>query len=121
MVAIDTEGLLLCWWGSGSLLGGVVRIYGVADGNRKGNLNTMRVSIDAAGRLVIPQALRELMQMEAGSPVDIRFHNDHLELTVPSASVRLVDDGSGPVAVPDEEMPKLTARQVRETLARERC
>lgn len=32
----------------------------------------------------------------------------------------LVDDGAGPVAVPDEETPKLTARRVRTTLEQER-
>jgi AbrB family looped-hinge helix DNA binding protein len=80
----------------------------------------MKVAIDATGRLVIPKPLRELMHMEAGSPVDIQFHDGLLEVTVPSVSVRLVDNGSGPVAVPEEELPMLTARQVRETLEQER-
>lgn len=80
----------------------------------------MKVTIDGAGRLVIPKPLRELMHMEAGSPVDIQFHDGRLEITVPTVPVRLVDSGSGPVAVPEKDMPKLTALQVRETLERER-
>ncbi|HEX5967774.1 MAG TPA: AbrB/MazE/SpoVT family DNA-binding domain-containing protein [Intrasporangium sp.] len=76
----------------------------------------MRTTIDAAGRVVVPKALREAMRLRPGQPIDIVFVDGHLEIEVSPASVH-VDDAQGfPIAVPDDDVPPLTIEVVRETL-----
>ncbi|MGH3104787.1 MAG: AbrB/MazE/SpoVT family DNA-binding domain-containing protein [Gaiellaceae bacterium] len=76
----------------------------------------MRTSIDAAGRLVVPKALRDQLQLRGGEELEISAVDGRLEIEVPSTPMRLEDRGRGLVAVADREVPPLTAEQVREVL-----
>lgn len=76
----------------------------------------MRTAIDAAGRVVIPKSLREALGLAAGQPLDVVAREGRLELVPAPTPMRLVDEGDGPVAVADIDMPPLTQESVRDTL-----
>lgn len=80
----------------------------------------MKVALDAAGRLVIPKSLRQALGLRPGQPLEIRAGDGRLEIEIAPTSMRLKKRGKGVVAVPDAEMPSLTAEQVRDTLERVR-
>ena len=76
----------------------------------------MKTTIDSAGRIVLPKAIREAANLEAGTEVEIRVNGDHLEIEAVPAEVSLERKGSFTVAVP-KRMPEkpLTAEVVEET------
>jgi AbrB family looped-hinge helix DNA binding protein len=76
----------------------------------------MRTAIDAAGRVVIPKALREALGLTAGQPLEIIAREGRLEIVPAPTPMRLVDEDDGPVAVADADVPPLTQELVRETL-----
>jgi len=80
----------------------------------------MRVSIDSAGRIIVPKPLREALGIKPGQVLEIRAGDGRLEIEIAPTPMRLEKRGRGLVAVPDEELPALTADQVRETLERTR-
>jgi AbrB family looped-hinge helix DNA binding protein len=80
----------------------------------------MRTAIDAAGRVVVPKALRDILGLAAGQPLEIVERDGRLEIVPAPTPMRLVDEGDGVAAVADAEMPALTAEMVRETLERVR-
>lgn len=82
----------------------------------------MRVTIDSAGRLVIPKALRDFLGVTAATEVEITPVGDHLEIAVPDLQVE-IDQGPDGFAVLRDvrgEASPLTAEQVRESLERTR-
>lgn len=83
-------------------------------------IDAMKTSIDAAGRLVIPKALRQALGLKAGQAVEIRAGEGRLEIEIASTPMRLQRRGKGVVAVPDRHLPPLTSEQVRDTLERVR-
>jgi AbrB family looped-hinge helix DNA binding protein len=85
-----------------------------------GRINAMRVSIDSAGRIIVPKPLREALGIKPGQLLEIRAGDGRLEIEIAPTPMRLEKRGRGLVAVPDEELPALTADQVRETLERTR-
>ncbi|MBL7491607.1 AbrB/MazE/SpoVT family DNA-binding domain-containing protein [Frankia sp. AgB1.9] len=80
----------------------------------------MRTAIDAAGRIVVPKALRDALGLSPGQSLEIVERDGRLEIVPAPTPMSLVDDGDGLVAVADTEMPPLTADLVRETLERTR-
>ncbi len=80
----------------------------------------MKATIDAAGRIVVPKPLRQALGLKAGQSLEIRAGDGRLEIEVAPTPMRLKRRGKGVVAVPDTELPKLTAQQVRDTLERVR-
>jgi AbrB family looped-hinge helix DNA binding protein len=80
----------------------------------------MKSTIDAAGRIVVPKALRQALGLRPGQPLDIRAGDGRLEIEIAATPMRLKKRGKGVIAVPDDDLPVLTAEQVRETLERVR-
>jgi len=76
----------------------------------------MRTTIDRAGRIVIPKALRQALGVDGGAEVEIGLNGDRIEIEVPPTPMRLERHEHGAVAVTDRHMPKLTTEMVRQTL-----
>jgi AbrB family looped-hinge helix DNA binding protein len=80
----------------------------------------MRVSVDAAGRLVIPKDLRERLGIRRGRALEIRERDGRIEIEPAPTAMTLVRRGGALVAVPGEKLPPLTDEVVRDTLDRTR-
>jgi AbrB family looped-hinge helix DNA binding protein len=76
----------------------------------------MRTTIDAAGRVVVPKAMRDQMGLSAGREIDIVFTDGRLEIEIAPVEVE-IDTASGfPVARPVRPMPPLTDEMIRDTI-----
>jgi AbrB family looped-hinge helix DNA binding protein len=77
----------------------------------------MRTTIDAAGRIVVPKALRDAMGLTAGRQVDVVFTDGRLEIEIAPAEVEIEmgDDGL-PRAVHKGDVPPLPDEIVRATI-----
>jgi AbrB family looped-hinge helix DNA binding protein len=75
----------------------------------------MEISIDIAGRLVIPKAIRDEAGLEPGMTLEIRCRDGRVEIERPARAVRIVSRGKLRVAVPVDKSDPLSAKAVRET------
>jgi AbrB family looped-hinge helix DNA binding protein len=73
----------------------------------------MKTTIDGAGRLVIPKALRQELKLGGRTIVEIRARNGVLEITPVATPMRLVRRGKGLVATTDEPLPPVGQDEVR--------
>jgi len=79
----------------------------------------MNVSIDRAGRVVIPKPLREQLGFSPDRPLEAEVVDGRLELSVPHASAELIAGPHGPsfaatgIPITDEDV-RLTLEAVRE-------
>jgi AbrB family looped-hinge helix DNA binding protein len=80
----------------------------------------MKTTIDSAGRIVVPKALRTALGLKPGQLLEIRAGEGQLEIAIVATPMRLHKRGKGVVAIPDAALPALTAEQVRDTLERVR-
>ena len=80
----------------------------------------MKTTMDAAGRLVVPKALRLALGLKPGQVLEVRAGDGKLEVEIAPTPMTLRRRGKGVVAVPDEPLPALNADDVRETLERVR-
>lgn len=80
----------------------------------------MKTTIDGAGRIVVPKAVRDALGLRVGQALEISARDGRIEIDVPHVEMRLEDRGGLVVAVPDEPLPTLTAGQVREMLEQTR-
>ena len=80
----------------------------------------MRTTIDKAGRIVVPKALRDAVAMHAGTVVEIAAVDDALEIRLAPTPVRLEERDGVLVAVPDRPLSPLTVAEVRATLEQTR-
>jgi len=80
----------------------------------------MRTTIDAAGRIVVPKPLRDELGVQPGQILELEVRDGRLEVEIAPIEMRLERRRHGPVAVPAETLPTLTAQLVRETLERTR-
>jgi AbrB family looped-hinge helix DNA binding protein len=80
----------------------------------------MKSAIDAAGRVVIPKALRERLGLSGGSAVEIRERDGIIEIEAAPTPMKLIRRGGRLVAVPDEAPSALTDDSVRDALERTR-
>lgn len=69
---------------------------------------------------MVPKPLRLALGLKPGQPLEIRAGDGRLEIEIAPTPMRLKKKGKGLVAVPDNELPALTAEQVRDTLDRVR-
>ncbi len=80
----------------------------------------MKTRLDAAGRLVVPKALRQALGLKPGQVLDVRAGDGRLEVEITPTRMVLKRRGKGVVAVPQAKLPVLSADQVRDTLERVR-
>lgn len=85
------------------------------DGTGNAMLIAMETTIDKAGRLVVPKAVREASQLRPGTRVRFRVQDGRVEIEPVPLKVSLVRHGSAVVAVPRGGRPVLTAVEVDET------
>jgi AbrB family looped-hinge helix DNA binding protein len=78
----------------------------------------MRTTIDSAGRIVVPKPLRDELGLTAGQELELRATDGGLEVEIPTAPMRLVEQDGELVAVSDRELPELSPELVRDTLER---
>lgn len=80
----------------------------------------MKVTIDAAGRIVIPKQVRERLGLAAGSTLHLDELGDHVELRPAARDIRIDRSGARPVARAASDAPRLTADDVRDLVERQR-
>jgi AbrB family looped-hinge helix DNA binding protein len=81
----------------------------------------MRTTIDSAGRIVVPKALRDELGLRGGEELEIAAADGNLEISVPTTPIRMVRRDGILVAEPlHGKLPTLSAEQVRDALERVR-
>jgi len=80
----------------------------------------MRTTIDAAGRIVVPKAIREELALYGGQEVELTAVDGRIEVDVPPTPMHLEERDGHLVAVPDRALPPLTTELVRATLEKVR-
>jgi AbrB family looped-hinge helix DNA binding protein len=76
----------------------------------------MITTMDAAGRVVLPKALRNKARLQPGAPLDVRVVDGRIEIE-PAAAVVTVEKRQGFwVATPSGTDATLTLEQVNDTL-----
>lgn len=78
----------------------------------------MKTTIDHAGRLVVPRAVREATRLRPGTHVRFQVGDGRVEIEPVSLDVSLERHGSTVVAVPRDGQPALTAAEVEATTTR---
>jgi AbrB family looped-hinge helix DNA binding protein len=76
----------------------------------------MRTTIDAAGRLVIPKAIRESAGLRPRQEVNVEYRDGKVEIEPAEQVVKLVRRGSRWVLVAPSWTPPLTTDIVRQTI-----
>jgi len=76
----------------------------------------MRTTIDAAGRIVVPKALRDAMGLAAGRTIDMVFTDGRIEIELAPIEVELESRGRLPRLIAMSDQPELTDQQVRDAL-----
>lgn len=87
---------------------------------RNGRIDAMKTTIDAAGRIVVPKAIRERLGLTGGEVLDLVEHDGTIEITAAPAELALVERGGVLVATPARELPPLTDDDIRAALERGR-
>ena len=80
----------------------------------------MQTTIDGAGRIVVPKVLREALGLGPGQQLELEVHDGRLEIAIAASAMHLKGRGRRVVAVPEEDLPTLTAELVRTTLQQTR-
>jgi len=80
----------------------------------------MQITIDAAGRVVIPKQVRDRLGLAAGSTLELEQVGDHVELRPVGREVWIDDSDGRLVARTAPDAPRLTARDVRDLVDRQR-
>lgn len=73
---------------------------------------SIQTTIDGAGRLVLPKAIRERAGLHPGMPLDVRLQDGRIEIEPAPRAVRVVKKGALRVALPDGPLEPLTAEVV---------
>lgn len=80
----------------------------------------MTVTIDRAGRIVIPKEIREREGLEAGTALEITARDGKIQLELVFAPIRLERRGELLVAIADENAPALSNATVNRIVQQER-
>lgn len=82
---------------------------------------TMTVTMDSAGRFVLPKRARTSLGLEPGQRLSVTVHDDRVELTPVPIEADLVEHGGGvQVITPTEDIKELTPDDVTEAVERTR-
>jgi AbrB family looped-hinge helix DNA binding protein len=84
-----------------------------------GTLDGMRITIDRAGRIVIPKNARELLGLEGGGEVELSLAADRIEIASAPRAVSLRRGPHG-VLTSDLDLPEQGPDEVRDALERAR-
>ena len=76
----------------------------------------MRSTIDKAGRVVVPKAMRDELGLTGGAEIEIELVDGTIEIEPVASHVRLERKRGRLVAASDREMPVLTSDDVRALL-----
>jgi AbrB family looped-hinge helix DNA binding protein len=76
----------------------------------------MRVTIDRAGRIVVPKPLRDALGLAPGQELEAGVRDGRLELSIAPTEMTLESRDGVLTAVPRAPLPPLSAEQVRTTL-----
>ena len=80
----------------------------------------MRTTIDGAGRVVVPKAIRDSLGIGPGQEFDIVEREGRIELAPVGPAVTIEQRSDGPVAVSDGPIEVLTVDAVRAVVERSR-
>lgn len=80
----------------------------------------MTATIDGAGRIVIPKALRDRAGLTPGTRVDFRFHDGAIEIWPEDVEGTWEARHGIHFPVPPADAPDLTVEQVRDVIERGR-
>lgn len=97
--------------------------HGLLEGNVNGILYTMKTTMDAAGRLVIPKELRREARLLPGAELEIRWRQGLIEIEPVPLPITLKKRGRFLVAIPDQPIEQLTNEtvdRIRQQLTRNR-
>jgi len=81
----------------------------------------MVITIDAAGRMVIPKAMRDQLGLHGGVEVEVEVVAGHLEIHPKGPGIRIDHLPDGPVLVADGTVPPLTNADVRRLVDEDRA
>lgn len=86
-----------------------------------GSMDAVRTTIDRAGRVVIPKAIREAAGLRPGTEFEVVEQDGRVLLEAASRLMRLVKrDGFLAAEVEGDDEPALSTEEVRELLERVR-
>lgn len=80
----------------------------------------MRITIDSAGRLVVPKSIRDELGLRGGEELEIVERDGRIEIEPVPTPMRLVDRGGVLVAEAEDPLPPLTDEVVRDTVEKTR-
>jgi AbrB family looped-hinge helix DNA binding protein len=83
----------------------------------------MKITMDASGRMVIPKEIRHEAGLKPGALLEIRCREGCIEIEPAALPIKLERKGRLVVAVPQHDVPPLTAEtaeRTRRALRRER-
>lgn len=76
----------------------------------------MKASIDRRGRVVVPKAIRDKLQLRGGELLEVEEREGVIELRPATAEVTIVETPEGPVLHARGDVPPLTTEMVRDVL-----
>jgi AbrB family looped-hinge helix DNA binding protein len=81
----------------------------------------MNVTIDKAGRLVVPKEIRDRMGLQAGDELEIEEFNGKIEISKPQRERRLIENEDGLLTLEaDPNARPVSAEEIRRELERVR-
>lgn len=76
----------------------------------------MSITIDSAGRLVVPKSVRDAMGLRPGMPVDVTYVDGHIEIEYAPLRARVDTDSPLPRLVPEDDVAPIDDAAVRSAL-----